>query len=65
MQFSAKDYRLIKELLIKLPEIEEQLKTIMDTFAVKNPRMEDFLTKINNQLKEFNMPLLMAKIKEL
>ncbi len=53
---------LLKELEDKLPTIEDKLKLFSDLLS-KLPRMEDFLTKLNNQMKEINISDINARLK--
>jgi hypothetical protein len=55
---------LLKELEDKLPLIEDKLKMHSDALS-KIPRIEDFLSKLNLQMKEINMTEVNIKIKQL
>jgi hypothetical protein len=55
---------LLKELEEKLPMIEDKLKLFSDMLS-KIPRMEDFLSKLNLQIKDINITEINAKLKQL
>lgn len=58
----SKEMNLLKELEEKLPMIEDKLKLFSDVLS-KLPRMEDFLTKLNNQMKDINIADINARLK--
>lgn len=58
----SKEINLLKELEDKLPLIDDKLKMHADVLN-KVPRMEDFLSKLNLQMKEINISEINVKIK--
>ena len=64
IQIGAKEQNLLKEVEEKLPGIETKLR-YMNDMAQKVPRIEDFVTKLSGQLKEFNPSEIMQKLLDL
>ena len=62
MEIGSKEMNLLKELEEKLPMIEDKLKAHDDAIE-KIARIEDFISKLNLQLKDINIEDIRNKIK--